>query len=146
MANKTEVKLPESLEVVAYLAAIQAALTAGADSAWYTHPRDANRWRENEALAHACHPDYMKPILEHVSRVESALKARDAEIERLRGVINDHNADCESQCEQRQQSGDSHCPYAKYDLQCPDCPRDGMLDPSAIDQARAEGGEKTNGL
>jgi hypothetical protein len=56
------------------------------------------------------------------------LKAKDAEIAGLKAVIRDHNADCESQCEQRQQSGDAHCPYAKYGRQCPDCPRDGMLD------------------
>ncbi|MCY1243212.1 hypothetical protein D9M72_562170 [compost metagenome] len=82
-------------------------------------------------------------VADLLQKAESALKARDAEIERLRGVISDHNADCESQCERRQQSGDAHCPYAKYGRQCPDCPRDGMLDPSAIDQARATGGEKT---
>ncbi|MGJ7613927.1 MULTISPECIES: TMF family protein [unclassified Variovorax] len=58
---------------------------------------------------------------------------------KLRSVIRDHNADCEARCEQKQQSGDAHCPYAKYGRQCPDCPRDGMLD--AAVSATGEGGQ-----
>ena len=58
-----------------------------------------------------------------------------AGIERLKAVIRDHNADCESQCEQRQRIGGPHCPYAKYGRGCPDCPRDGMTD-AAIEAAR----------
>lgn len=139
MDDQTEVKLPESLEVVAYLAAIQAALTAGADSAWYAHPRDANRWRENEALAHACHPDYMKPILEHVSRVESALKARDAEIERLRGVVVETRRVLELENRKGAASAIRDTIWRG--------PAETLFDylDAAIDQARAEGGEKEHG-
>lgn len=75
-----------------------------------------------------------------LSDAQAALQAiaaeKDAECETLRAAIRDHNTDCESRCEQRQQDGDAHCPYAKYGRQCPDCPRDGMVD-AAIDSAIA---------
>lgn len=59
---------------------------------------------------------------------EAAIQAARNEAEAMRAAIDAHNAECESMCEQRQQSGDAHCPFAKYGRQCPDCPRDGMLD------------------
>ena len=83
----TASQMPESLKVPEELAAIQQALDSGATSAWFTHPRDDNHWRENEELAHACHPDNLKAVLTHISALQAALKDRDAEIERLRAML-----------------------------------------------------------
>jgi hypothetical protein len=77
----------------------------------------------------------VKALADHAD-AQASLLAKEAECEALRVAIRDHNNDCESRCEQRQQDGDVHCPYAKYGRQCPDCPRDGMVD-AAIDAARA---------
>jgi hypothetical protein len=70
-----------------------------------------------------------------LTEAQSALSAQAATIAQLEArlheaeaVIRDHNAGCESQCEQRQQNGTASCPYAQYGRQCPDCPRDWLLD------------------
>ena len=42
---------------------LQAALDAGPTSAFYTHPRDDNKWKENEAFALACDPDTIRALL-----------------------------------------------------------------------------------
>jgi len=59
---------------------------------------------------------------------EAHLSDLRAEVERLRSAIFDHNLECVRMCEQRQKDGDAHCPYSKYGRQCPDCPRDGMVE------------------
>jgi hypothetical protein len=100
------------------------------------------RGQKNLYYMAACNPAAMTAVLAYVDALQAEIQALRAQYEareleahqlseliiKLRAVIRDHNADCESQCEQRQQSGDAHCPYAKYGRQCPDCPRDGMLD------------------
>ena len=73
---------------------------------------------------------YPRAVIEDMvlkSDAEAAIQAARNEAEVMRAAIDAHNAECESMCEQRQQSEDAHCPFAKYDRQCPDCPRDGML-------------------
>lgn len=62
-------------------------------------------------------------------RAQSATIAQlEARLREAEALIRDHNAGCESQCEQRQQNGTASCPYAQYGRQCPDCPRDWLLD------------------
>ena len=120
------------------------------------------------AEAHGHPPGFGNEVeaLVRLTDAESALKARDAEIERLRGAIDGHNAECIRQCEARKAMGSTHCPMKGYRRNCSDCPRDGMVDEilpwmeqeakydaemravapdAAIDQARATGGEKANG-
>ena len=49
-----------------------------------------------------------------------------ADIERLRGLIETHNAGCREECAAR---GEQHCyPYMSRGRRCPDCPRDGTID------------------
>lgn len=73
-------------------------------------------------------PAAMQAVLDYIAELQAAIQAARNEAEAMRAAIDAHNAECESMCEQRQQSGDAHCPFAKYGRQCPDCPRDGMLD------------------
>lgn len=55
-----------------------------------------------------------------------------AEVERLRDLIRTHNASCESACTER---GDAYCePYVTRGRQCPDCPRDWMIDEGRSDE------------
>jgi hypothetical protein len=56
--------------------AIREALEAGATSAFYTDPRDDNRWRENERLALACSPEALTALLSQLAEMR-------AEVERL---------------------------------------------------------------
>ena len=60
--------------------AIREALEAGATSAFYTHPRDDNRWRENERLALACNPEAMTALLSQLAEMR-------AKVERLKSAL-----------------------------------------------------------
>lgn len=112
MTHPTEVKLPESLDVVAVVS-----------------ERGLSRLATGNA--HCVHA-YAKVVdeddqrLVRLSDAESALKARDAEIERLRGALSailSDSLDADSE---------TNVPPALY--------AQGV---AAIDQARAEGGDKT---
>ena len=121
------------------------------------HSRITRSLERQNAYTQAVSPHRITAVLDHIAHLEA--RVREAE-ERLcrtqaahlvcnkeREVLQDrlshaeaailaHNAACEEMCEQRQQNGDAHCPYAKYGRQCPDCPRDGM-----VDAARAADGK-----
>lgn len=55
---------------------------------------------------------------------EAATRLRDLnkENERLSKLIADHNSECISLCDP------DRCGYAKYKRQCPDCPKDWVID------------------
>lgn len=55
-------------------ASLIAALKACPTSAVNTHPRDDNKWRENEALARACDPKILNAILTELGAAKQALK------------------------------------------------------------------------
>lgn len=85
---------------------------------------DANDYpinKVNLAFILACNPAAMTAVLATIAQLEARLRETEA-------VIRDHNAGCETQCEQRQQNGTASCPYAQYGRQCTDCPRDWLLD------------------
>lgn len=48
--------------------ALKAALAAGPTSAIYTHPRDDNKWFENEQFALACDPATIRALLKDAER------------------------------------------------------------------------------
>lgn len=145
MTHPTEVKLPESLEVVAWL--------------YHGGPSDGDHARLPKVRIHE--PSGSWPIcdaLVRLSDAESALKARDAEIERLRGALERSQRAHVIAGAERDQSNDDAERYQWLREQC--IKRDGLtiakcggwngLEPwsgddpdAAIDQARAEGGEKT---
>lgn len=59
---------------------IRKALEAGPTSAYYTHPRDDNKWRENEAFALACTPEAITALLAAADRADALLSLFDAAV------------------------------------------------------------------
>lgn len=51
------------------------ALKAGPTSAVYTHPRDDNKWKENDAFARACEPATIRSLLADLEMAEKALQS-----------------------------------------------------------------------
>jgi hypothetical protein len=54
------------------------------------------------------------------------------EAAKLRKLIADHNDECVRMCDSRFANGPTQCPMRAYNRQCPDCPKDGMVDLPAI--------------
>lgn len=136
-SHPTEPKLPESLEVVAEpFKALRESTAAVLTPIGNMTDRQTVVLRTMErrlAFQQACNPHTIDTLLRRLTDAESALKTRDAEIERLRGALRtsrghvQHNSLNAPQQWLRTQ--------AAFDLQ--------ELD-AAIDQARATGGEKAN--
>ena len=57
-------------------------------------------------------------------------RASRAEIERLRAALEKHNAGCLAACTHR---SDDCAPYTKRGRQCPDCPKDWMIELPAVE-------------
>ena len=72
-------------------------------------------------LIAACNPEAMTALLSQLAEMR-------AEVERLKSVITEHNAECINQCEARKAAGTTQCPMKGYRRNCSDCPRDGMVD------------------
>lgn len=75
-----------------------------------------------------CNPDYRDGWNHCYRAAEAQLAEMRAEVERLKSVIAEHNAECISQCEARKAAGTTQCPMKGYRRNCSDCPRDGMVD------------------
>jgi hypothetical protein len=60
------------------------------------------------------------------------------EIDRLRKVIADHNAECLAQCGARQLAGPRYCPMRGYRRNCSDCPKDGMVEVATSEAGAAQ--------
>lgn len=90
-SHPTEPKLPESLEVVAEpFKALREATAAVLTPIGNMTDRQTAVLRTMErrlAFQQACNPHTIDTVLRRLTDAESALKARDAEIERLRGVL-----------------------------------------------------------
>ena len=54
--------------------ALRDALAAGPTSAWDTHPRDTNLWKENERYAHACDPSTIRALLDRLHLLEKMME------------------------------------------------------------------------
>lgn len=52
---------------------IKEALAMGPTSALFTHPRDDNKWKENEAFALACNPEAITALLGELEAKDAAL-------------------------------------------------------------------------
>lgn len=50
------------------------ALALEPTSALFTHPRDDNKWKENERFAIACEPEVIRSLLEDNERLRDALQ------------------------------------------------------------------------
>ena len=59
------------------------ALKAGPTSAIYTHPRDDNKWKENDAFARACTPEAISALLADLDAAVKALDDAAASIETI---------------------------------------------------------------
>lgn len=129
-SHPKEPKLPESLEVVAWAT---------------TSTKDGKQMllepcvTTNAAYMRAHSQWDWKPHAFSIAAHESALKARDAEIERLRGVI----VETRRVLEQENNKGDASAIQDTIWRGLAETLFD-YLD-AAIDQARATGGEKANG-
>lgn len=53
--------------------AIKKALEAEPTSSFYTHPRDDNKWKENEALALACDPDTLRELIKRLEQQDQLI-------------------------------------------------------------------------
>ena len=81
------------------------------------HPKHGANWIANARLIAACSPANVRELLD--------------EIERLRGLIDAHNADCTARCEamSKQAGYAGVCiHYTNRGRTCPNCPRDEMID------------------